>query len=198
MTDTGIDRGEQRQSGASSVWLLFGVAIPIGLLAVAGTLQWLDSQFFTWWPFDPAVFGWLVVVPTWLSAGVIAGFLWQSLSPRQTHLAATAVTAVTGGAAALVYWQWIGVPFDCGFGTVTPAIAFLPPTLIVGVSVGAGLGLTSLLSTTLVRAGVHWWWVAVVVGGSEVVLLAISFFLGFAALGGHTCYVPGPGYPLTP
>lgn len=198
MTGSGIREVERGQSGAGSIRLLLGVAIPIGLLAVAGTLQWLDNQFFAWWPFDPAVFGWVVVVPIWLSAGVVAGYLWQSLSPRQTYLAAAVVTAVIGGAAALVYWQWIGVPFDCGFGTVTPALAFLPPTLIVGFSVGVGLALTSLLSTTLVRAGVHWWWVALAVSGSDVVLSAISFFLGFAALGGHTCYVPGPGYPIAP
>ena len=55
-----------------------------------------------------------------------------------------------------------------------------------------------MLGTTLVRAGVHWWWVVVVVGVSEVVLFVISFFLGFAALGGHVCYVPGPGYPVGP
>ena len=180
------------------VRLVLGVAVPIGLLAVAGALEWLDNQHFAWWPVDPAVFGWLVVVPMWLAAGVVAGYLWQSLSLRQTYLAAAVVTAVIGSAAALIYWQWIGVPFDCGFGTVTPALAFLPPTLIVGLSVGLGLALTGLLSTILVRAGVHWWWVALVVGGSEVVLFVISFFLGFAALGGHTCYVPGPNYPVGP
>ncbi|MGH2463923.1 MAG: hypothetical protein ACRDGI_00530 [Candidatus Limnocylindrales bacterium] len=174
------------------------MAIPVALIAIAGSLEWVDNQFFAWWPFDRALFGWTVVVPTWLSPGIVAGFLWRSLSPRQTQLAAGLVTVVIGGAAALLYWQWIGVPFDCGFGTVTPAVAFLPPTLIVGLSVGAGVSLSSLLGTALVRAGVPWWWVAVVVSGSEIVMLVVAIFLGLAGLGEHTCYVPGPSFPVVP
>jgi hypothetical protein len=198
MAHAGIGRPGAIETRAGSTRLFVAVAIPIALTLLAYALGWLSDRFAGVGPLDPAVFAWAVVAPLWLSSPVAAGFLWRSLSGRQTRLAALVVTAVIGGAAALLYWQWIGAPFDCGFGAVTPALAFLPPTLIVGLSVGAGVALTSLLSTELVRTGVRWWWVTVVVAGSEVVLLVIAVFLGFAALGGHTCYVPGPGYPVVP
>jgi hypothetical protein len=198
MTDTGIERSEPTQSDPVPVRLVLAISTPIALTLLAYGMGWASNQSSGIGPFDRAALGWVVVAPLWLSSPIVAGFLWRPLGGRQTRVAAATVVAVVGGAAALLYWQWIGTPFDCGFGTVTPALAFLPPTLIVGLSVGAGLALSSLLSTTLVRAGVHWWWVAVVVGGSEVVLLAISIFLGFAALGGHICYVPGPNYPVGP
>ena len=86
---------------------------------------------------------------------IVAGFIWSSLTPRQTRLAATVVGVIISAATALLFWQWIGTPLDCGFGTVTSAINFLPYALIVGVLIGGGLALSGLVVGWLIRTGVH-------------------------------------------
>jgi hypothetical protein len=171
--------------------LVLAIALPLAILSLASALWWVSDQALYVGPLDRAAFGWVVVVPLWLSAPVIAGFLWNSVTRRQAKLAALIVGSIISAAAALAYWQSIGTPFDCGFGTVAPAIDFLPQALIVGVLVGGGLALDGLLVARLAQLGVRWW--AVIVGaGTEVFLLGFAFFALFATWEGHTCFVPGP------
>ena len=185
-------------SGGHSLRVAIGVALPLGLVALASALYAISGYGRSGiGPLDVGVVLLGTVAPLWLSSPVVAGFIWRRLTRRQTKLAALIVGTLVSSAAALAFWQWIGTPFDCGFGTVTPAIDFLPQSIIVGVVVGGGLALSGLLVTELVRLGVRWW--AVVIGaGSEAALFGLAVFVGFAFLGGHTCYVPGPGYPVPP
>ena len=185
-------------TGRQALRVAIGIALPLGLVALASALYALSGYGSSGiGPLDAGVVLLGTVAPLWLSSPVVAGFIWRWLTRRQTKLAALVVGTLVSSATALAFWQWIGTPFDCGFGTVTPAIDFLPQSLIVGVTVGGGLALNGLLVTELIRLGVRWW--AVVIGaGSEAVLFGVALFLGFAFLGGHTCYVPGPGYPLQP
>jgi len=184
-----------RPDDRQALRVAIGIGLPLGLVVLAYMLWAISDRLVYIGPLDPAAFGWAVVTPLWLSSPVAAGFIWRSLTPGHTRIAAGVVGAVTSSVAALLFWGVIGTPFDCGFGTVTPAIDFLPQTLIVGVLVGGGLAISGLLVTELVCAGVRWW--AVVIGaGSEAVLLIVALFIAFAALGGHTCYVPGPAFPV--
>lgn len=178
---------------ALRLWL--GIGLTLGLIALSAVALWvIDSLVVFIGPFDRGTLGW-VAAPLWLSAPVVGGFIWSSLTLNRARFAAVVVGAVVSTAAAIVFWQWIGTPFDCGFGTVAPAIDFLPQTLLVGVLVGGGVALTGLLVAELVRLGVRWW--AVVVGaGAEAVLIVVTWLIAFAVLGGHTCYVPGPAFPL--
>ena len=183
--------------GAGYARILVAIVVPIALVLAAVGLTWDINQLRPEWPIDPAVFGWLVIVPTWLSAPIVASYLWRPLSRWQTWSVAAGIGGLVSGGAALLFWQSIGTPFDCGFGTVTPAVDFLPQTIFVGLVVGGGLALSSLLGAQLTRFGVHWWWIILVVGGCEFVLLGFAGFVAYAAAGGHICYVPGPNYPVT-
>lgn len=184
--------------GAGYARILAAIVVPIALVLAAVGLTWDIDHRLSEWPIDPAVLGWLVIVPIWLSAPIVASYLWRPLSRSQTWFVAAGVGGLVSGGAALLFWQAIGTPFDCGFGTVTPAIDFLPQTIFVGLAVGGGLALSSLLGAKLSGFGVHWRWIIVVVGGSELVLLGLAGFVAYAAAGGHVCYVPGPNYPVTP
>jgi hypothetical protein len=174
---------------ALRLWL--GIGLTLGLLALSVLTLWaVDNVVVSVGPFDRGSLGWLAA-PLWLVAPVGGGFIWSSLTVRWTRVAAGVVGVIVSGAASLAVWQWFGTPLDCGFGTVTPAIDFLPQTVLVGVLVGGGLALTAALVTALVRLGVRWW--AVVVGvGTETSLVVVTWFIFFAIGGSHTCFVPGP------
>lgn len=191
MASAALDPADSGSCRAGTARFFGAIAVPLAILALAAGLWWVSDQALYIGPFDRAAFGWVVVVPLWLSAPVIAGFLWNSVTRRRAKLAALIVGSIISAAAALAYWQSIGTPFDCGFGTVTPAIEFLPQTLIVGVLVGGGVAIDGLLVARLAQLGVRWW--AVIVGaGTEVFLLGFAFFALFATWEGHTCFVPGP------
>jgi hypothetical protein len=189
-----VPSDDTRGGGA---WLVFGIAAPLLILSVAYSLWWISDQLLYIGPLDRAAFSWAFVVPVWLSAPVVAGFIWKSFGARRARIAALGLGAVVSAVASYAFWQSIGTPFDCGFGTVTPAIDFLPQTLIVGILVGGGLALDGLAVRELARHGVRWW--AVVIGsGTELFLVFVAFFAVFAAFEGHTCFVPGPNYPVGP
>jgi hypothetical protein len=197
MASASIEPAESGTSRAGMVRLFVAIALPLVILLLAYGLWWISDRLLYVGPLDRAAFGWVFVVPLWLSAPVVAGFLWKAVSTRQARYAALVVGSVVSIGAALAYWQSIGTPFDCGFGTVTPPIAFLPQTLIVGILVGGGLALDGLLVAALARSGVRWW--AVVVGaGTEVLMLGLALFAVLATWEGHTCFVPGPTFPVTP
>ncbi len=178
-------------ASASAARLALGIAVPIAFVGAASGLAWVGNQALTVGPLDRATFGWVVVVPLWLIAPVAAGFAWRSLGGRQTRRVALAVGSIIGAAAALVFWQWIGTPFDCGFGTVIAPINFVPQTLVVGIVIGGGLALDALLVRELARAGVRWW--AVVIGlGGELVFLGLTLALVVGIFFGHTCFVAPP------
>jgi hypothetical protein len=197
METASVDPADSGSSRAGTDKVAVGVALPLLIATLAYGLWWISDQLIVIGPLDRASFGWIVVIPLWLSTPVVAGFTWRSLSRSQARLAAFVVGACVSAAAALAFWQSMGTPFDCGFGTVTPAIDFLPGTVLVGVLVGAGLAVDGLLVARLARAGVRWW--AVVIGvGAEGFLLTVALFALVAVSFGHTCFVPGPNYQGAP
>jgi hypothetical protein len=197
MASVSVDPAESGSARAGTDKVALGIALPLLLAALAYGLWWISDQLIVIGPLDRASFGWIVVIPLWLSTPVVAGFAWRSLGRSQARLAAFIVGACVSAAAALAFWQSIGTPFDCGFGTVTPATDFLPGAVLVGILVGGGLAIDGLLVDRLARAGVRRW--AVVIGvGAEGLLVTVALFALVAVSYGHTCFVPGPGYPVAP
>jgi len=191
MASAAVDPAQAGGQRAGNAKVALGVGLPLLFTAAAYCLWWISDQLVVIGPVDRATFGWIVVVPLWLLAPVVAGFSWTTFSAPETRLAALIVGATVAAGTALVYWQSIGTPFDCGFGTVTPPIDFLPQTLFVGVIVGGGLALDGLLVARLVRLGVRWW--AVIVGVlTELLMLALAFIAILATWEGHTCFLPPP------
>jgi hypothetical protein len=86
-----------REEAADPVRLAFAIAVPIVLVAAASGLSWFSDQTLTIGPLDRTAFGWVIVVPLWLSAPVAAGFVWRSLDGRQTKLAGLAVASIVSG-----------------------------------------------------------------------------------------------------
>lgn len=191
MATVSVDPTESTSSRAGTRKVAVGVALPLLIAALAYGLWWISDQLVVVGSLDLASFGWIVVVPLWLGAPAVAGFSWMPLGAGETRLVALIVGAFIATGTALVYWQSIGIPFDCGFGTVTPAIDFVPQTLVVGVIVGGGLALDGLLVARLARLGVRWW--AVIIGGlTEIAMLALAFIALYATWESHTCFIPRP------
>lgn len=178
MTELALHRGSGR--------VVAGISIPLAISVAAFGLAWTGDQVDSIGPLDRATVFWAIATPLWLMSPIVGGFIWRRLTLRQAKLAAAVVGVISGAATALLFWQWIGVPQDCGFGTVTPAINYLPQALIVGVLVGASLALTGLLVSWLFHTGVRWW--AVVVGlGLELALLGLGYAFGVAVIIFHGC-----------
>lgn len=183
MTELSVERDRGR--------LAAGIAIPVALASAAFLVAWASDQVESIGPLDRATVFWAIGAPLWLVSPIVAGFIWQRLRLRAAKQAAAVVGVVAGAAVALLFWQWIGAPQDCGFGSVTPAIDYLPYALIVGLFVGGSLGLTGLLVSWLFHTGVRWW--AVVVGlGLELVLLGVGYAIGVAAILAHSCIGAAP------
>lgn len=191
MTSAALGPADSGSTRPGTVRLVVTIALPLAILVLAYGLWWISDQVDANGPLDRATFFWAIVTPLWLVSPIVGGFIWRRLTLRQAKLAAAVVGAIAGAAVALLFWQWIGNPQDCGFGTVTPAIDYLPQALIVGVLVGASLALTGLLVSWLFHTGVRWWAVAVGLG-VEVVLLGLGYAFGVAAIIFHGCSGAAP------
>lgn len=183
MTELSVQRDSSR--------LAAGIAIPVALASAAFLVAWASDQVESIGPLDRATVFWVIGAPLWLVSPIVAGFIWRRLTLRHAKLAAAVVGGIIGSGAALLVWQWIGAPEDCGFGSVTPAIDYLPYALIIGFFAGASLGLTGLLVSWLFHTGVRWWAVAVGLG-VEVVLLGLGYAVGVAAVLAHSCIGAAP------
>jgi hypothetical protein len=171
--------------------LVAGIAIPLALASAAFLVAWTSDQVESIGPLDRATVFWVIGAPLWLVSPIVAGFIWHRLTLRQAKRSAAVVGLTIGVAIALLFWQWVGVPQDCGFGTVTPAVNYLPEALVVGALVGSSLALPGLLVSWLFHTGVRWW--AVVVGlGLEAVLLGLGYAVGVVAILVHGCTGAAP------
>jgi hypothetical protein len=176
---------------SSSGRLVAGITIPVAVSLAAVAIAINNSRVAAFGPLDAATVLFVVVAPIWLASPIVAGLIWHRLSLNQARLAAVVVGVVAGATVALLFWLVIGSPLDCGFGTVTPAIDFLPYALLVGLFVGSSLGLTGLLVSWLFHTGVRWWAVAVGLG-VEIVLLGLGYGVGIAAIFAHGCVGAAP------
>src|SRR3954454_5696213 len=116
----------------------WAVALPIGTLGLAYALWWMSDRLVNVGPLDRAQFGWLVVVPVWLSAPIVAGYAWRCIEPRRLAVSAVVVGLVIAGIAADLLWQSTASP-DCTFGTAVAPADLVGPSVLFGLTVGGGL-----------------------------------------------------------
>ena len=128
------------------------VLFPLVAVAAAYALWWLSDRRLYIGLFDRATFGWLVVVPVWLSVPLVSAVTWRGLTSRGKAIAATTLGVIIGGAAALLLWQATASP-DCQLGAARGAEAWIGPALVVGVLIGGGLAASSISAANTIAAG---------------------------------------------
>jgi hypothetical protein len=175
-------------AGRLPVRFALGVAVPLGVVALAYALWWISDRLLYIGPLDRAAFGWAVVIPVWVAAPVIAGFTWRRLPPRASLLAAVVVGAAISGAAAVLLWQSVADP-NCEFGAVRTPGDWMLPSLIVGGVIGGGLAASALLASRLAREG-RPWRAAVSGAGTEVVMVVAAILVAGTILMGSGCQRP--------
>jgi hypothetical protein len=157
--------------------LLAGVAAPLAIVTLAYALWWISDRLVSVGPFDRAAFGWGVVVPVWLAAPVVAGFIWSRLAGVEVRLAAVAVATVVSTAAAVLVWQGVA-NLDCEFGSTRTPAQWVGSSVFVGGVIGAGVVVSALLASRFARRAHPWRAVAV----GAVTEFAMTFVAIFVAV----------------
>ena len=158
----------------------FALAAPFAIAALAYALWWISDRLLYIGPLDRAAFGWVVVIPVWLSTPIVAGFAWRGLTPRGSAFSAVVLGAGVGIVAAVLVWQAVAYP-NCEFGANRAPGDWVLPSLFVGAMIGAGLSLSGLLATEFLRAG-RPRQAAAVGAGTELALVFVTIFLAATML----------------
>lgn len=175
-------------TGRLPVRFLLGVAVPLAVASLAYALWALSDRLLYIGPFDRAAFGWLVIVPVWMSAPIAAAYSWRLLPQRATVLAAVVVGSAIGAAAATLFWRAVAYP-DCESGAARMPGDWIMPSLTLGSVVGGGVAVSGLLASKIVREGRPWR--AVVVGaGTEGAMVAAAILVSGLILMGPGCQRP--------
>jgi hypothetical protein len=174
--------------GAEPRDFALAVVLPLVIVGLASTLWWISDRLMYIGPLDRAAFGWVVVIPVWLSAPIVAGFVWHRLTPRRALLAALAVGASVSAVAALLFWQGVANP-DCTTGTIRAPIEWVIPAMAVGSVVGVGLVASGLLATAQFRGG-RPWRAVLLGGGAELVLVFGAVLTAALFVLGPACQRP--------
>lgn len=64
------------------VSFILGVAFHLPSSPSPARSGWISERLFYIGPLDRATFGWVVVIPVWISAPIVAGFAWPLLPQR--------------------------------------------------------------------------------------------------------------------
>lgn len=168
--------------------IALGAVVPLAVAAIAFLLWWISDRLLYVGPLDRAAFGWVVVLPTWIAAPVVAGLAWRRLELRTTLAVATFVGVVIAAVAAALLWQAIAFP-ACETGAIHTPQDMVVPSLLFGAVVGGGLALSGLVSTRFARQGRLI--AALVLGaGAEVLMVAAAILIVGATLLGPFCQRP--------
>jgi hypothetical protein len=165
-----------------------GVIAPLVVVAMAYVLWWLSDRLLYIGPFDRAAFGWIVVIPVWVSAPIVAGYAWRGLEPRVARAAAAVVGGVISAAAAILFWQAVASPACADGSTRTPG-EWLLPSIALGLVIGGGVAATGLLATSDVRNG-HPRRALITAIGAEVGMVFVALLVVGVALMGPGCQRP--------
>jgi len=169
--------------------LLIGVAAPLATAGLAYLLWWISDRLVVVGPLDRASFGWMVVVPTWLAAPVVAGFAWRPIDERTAWAVAGVVGTVMAGLSTVLLWRSVAFP-PCGTGPIHTPPEMVLPSLVVGAVVGAGFAASGLVSAHYARERR----VVAAVGLGATFQLLMSTAAIFVAVGtilGPACQRPG-------
>jgi hypothetical protein len=165
-----------------------GLIVPLAIVGLAYVLWWISDRLVVVGPLDRAAFGWVVVIPVWLSAPIAAGLAWHRLTARRALVAALGVGATVSAVAALLFWQSVAHP-DCATGTIRAPIDWVLPALAVGSVVGAGLVVSGLLATAQFRGG-RPWRAVFLGGGAELALVFVAVLTAVLFLVEPACQWP--------
>ncbi len=174
------DRQASKTSAAPGPVHVLG---PFAVTARAAGLWWLSDRLDGIGPLDRATFGWFVVIPVWFAAPIAAGLLWRSLDRHATAIAAAALAALEGVAAAGGFWASVAFP-ACEAAPVRSPLEWILPSVLVGLVVGGGLAVGGVACATLMRAGrrrsaiIAAAWIQAAVVALILVLLAVLLFTG--------------------
>jgi hypothetical protein len=164
------------------------VAVPLAVVSLAYSLWWMSDRLSYIGPLDRAAFGWVVVIPLWISAPIAAGFSWRPLPRRATVLAAVVVGSAIGPVAATLFWRAVAYP-DCPYGAFRTPGDWIMPSLTLGLVVGGGVAVSGLLASKIVREG-HPWRAFAVGAGTEVAMVAAAILVSGVMLMGPGCQRP--------
>jgi hypothetical protein len=166
------------------VRLGLAVAAPLVVVALAYALWWVSDRLLYIGPLDRAAFGWAVVVPVWLCAPIAAGLAWRRLTVRATAAAAVLSGTVISLAFAFMFWEAVAHP-GCEYGATRTPLEWVVPSLFVGIVVGVGVALSSLLAVMIVRRGHPW--------RAAVASALVAFACIFVAILAFVVVASGPG-----
>jgi hypothetical protein len=176
---------ERRRSGPG---LIVAVALPLVVLGLAYVLWRISDRLLWIGPFDRAAFGWSFVIPLWLAAPVVTGFVWRRMPDRVVALAAVTITFVLAAVSAWLFWKAVAFP-ACGNGPRFSAADMIVPAGLVGLVLGGGIAGAGLVTRLGLRR--YAWPRAVAMGvGATVVAFAVTFFVAVAAFGDQGCQRP--------
>jgi hypothetical protein len=167
--------------------LLVGVAVPLAIVALAYALWWISDRLVSIGPFDRAAFGWGVVIPVWLAAPIVAGFIWSRLPGVEVRLAAVAVGTVVSTAAVMLFWQGVANP-DCEFGSTRTAGQWVGSSVFVGGVIGVGVVVSALLASRLARGG-HPWRALAIGAVTDFAMIFVAIFVA-ASVSSFPCQRP--------
>ena len=163
---------------------IIAVAAPGLVVSAAYLLWWISDHLLYVGPLDRAAFWWLVVVPVWLSAPVVAGVIWGRLDRHGAVAAALMVGTIVAIAAAILFWQSVAYP-ACERPVRTPA-DWIIPSLVTGALIGAGLAVSGFIAAGQFRGG-HRLAGALMGGGLEIAMVFLTIFAVFVM------FLAGPG-----
>lgn len=176
------DRYGGRPDRSPRFWL--GLGVPLAVAVAAYVLWFISDRLVVIGPLDRAAFGWAVVIPVWLAVPVVGAFIWQPLTLQAARVAAIGVGLAITVVASVLFWESVAFP-DCPGGPIRTAGQWIVPALILGLTIGGGVGLSGLIGTAILRSGHRWWSIAVTAGsGFVMTFVAILVFVGVSLAAG--------------
>lgn len=160
--------------------LVWAIAAPLGVLALAYTAWFVSDRLLYVGPFDRAQLGWLLVIPLVIAAPVVAAFVWRDLDDARTLIAASAVAVAVGTVAALLFgFAVAGSASGCQVGSRLSAFDIAMGAVVVGLMTGAGYAGSGAVGAIVMRNGHPW------LGGT------LSAVGGFVSLWAAACAAVG-------
>lgn len=161
--------GGSRDRGRVAV----AVGAPIGVLVVAFAMWQFSDRVGYVGPLDKATFFWILVVPVWLFASVVAGWSWCDLGPRSSSMVRLIVGTVVTLTVATLLWI-VATDSDCDYGPRTTPIGWVVSSVLLGLSLGGGLVASGSRAAREIRAGRR----------LRAVVLGVGTHAGFVILAG--------------
>jgi hypothetical protein len=168
--------------------LAIGILAPLAVAAIAYALWWISDRLLVIGPLDRAAFGWVVVIPVWLSTPVVAAVAWGPLGRLDTRIAGVVVGGSISAIAAATFWQSVSTS-ACEYGPRQTPAELLVPSIILGLIIGGGIVASAWQATDQIDRGRRWR--AVVLGaGSNLGFVFIAIFVAGVILVGTGCQRP--------